>query len=43
MANLLRLPVGRYLVQLRNPDVSAVALRMVKIYADKKTEFIHNF
>lgn len=39
----LNLPEGQYLVQLRNPDVSAVALRMVKIYADKKTELIHNF
>lgn len=39
----LNLPEGQYLVQLRNPDVSAVALKMVKIYADKKTELIHNF
>lgn len=39
----LNLPEGRYLVQLRNPDMSAVALKMVKIYADKKTELIHNF
>lgn len=39
----LNLPEGHYLVQLRNPDVSAVALRMVKIYADKKTELVHNF
>lgn len=39
----LSLPEGEYLVQLRNPNVSAVALRMVKIYADKKTELIHNF
>lgn len=39
----LTLPEGEYLVQLRNPHVSAVALRMVKIYANKKTELIHNF
>ncbi len=39
----LNLPVGHYLVQLRNPDVSAVALKMVKIYADKKTELVHHF
>lgn len=39
----LNLPEGQYLVQLRNPDVSTVALRMVKIYADKKTELVHNF
>lgn len=39
----LSLPEGNYLVQLRNPDVSAVALKTVKIYADKRTELVHNF
>jgi serine/threonine protein kinase len=39
----INLPEGQHLVQLRNPDISAVALRVVKIYADKKTELVHTF
>lgn len=39
----ISLPEGQYLVQLRNPDKSAVALKVVKIYADKKTELIYSF
>lgn len=39
----LRLPPGDYVVQLKNPNYSAIALRRVKIYADKRTELIHNF
>lgn len=39
----LSLPEGNYLVHLRNPDLALVALKMVKIYAEKKTELVHNF
>jgi serine/threonine protein kinase len=34
---------GRYIVELRNPHISAVALRVVTIYADKKTDLYHSF
>jgi serine/threonine protein kinase len=39
----LSLPPGEYIVQLRRPNYSTIALRRVKIYADKRTELIHNF
>lgn len=34
---------GTHLVQLKNPDFSTVVLRQVAVYANKKTNLIHQF
>lgn len=39
----LNLPAGQYVIQLKNPNISAIALKVVTIYADKKTEVSHSF
>lgn len=39
----LRLPAGEYLIQLQNQDHSTIALRKVRIYADKETILRHIF
>lgn len=40
---MLNLPPGQYVIQLKNPHISAIALKVVTIYADKKTEVSHSF
>ncbi len=39
----LSLPAGEYVLQLRSPDHSTIALRRLRIYADKETKLQHTF
>lgn len=41
LPNLL-LPPGTYVVQIKNQKSSAVALKVVRVYANQKTDLVHN-